>query len=363
MPRAPTAAGLHAEEDVKNMIELISRNGMEVDEKAGPAVPAGEAEALDAYSQAVICAVERVAPSVVNVSMARPAPAQLRRRGLPELRGAGSGVIIAPDGYILTNSHVVDGAERIEVRLPDDRQFPARAIGHDPHSDLAVLQVPEAGLPAAALGDSARLRPGQLVVAVGNPLGFQATVSAGVVSALGRTLRAQTGRLIENVIQTDAALNPGNSGGPLVDWQGAVIGINTAVIAGAQGICFAIPINTAKWVVTQLLREGRVRRAYLGVSARPIELDRRVIVHHQLPQTSAAQVTEVQPGTAAARGGLRPGDIIVRVGETPIESPDDLQRALGRHPLGGTLALEVLRGAGRVTVETVPTELPEATAS
>ena len=343
-------------------LTLIARNGTEVDDarRLEPDAPVDEAQALDAYSQAVIRAVERVSPAVVSVSMARQAPAPLRHRGLPELHGAGSGVIIAPDGYILTNSHVVDGAERIEVHLQDDRQFPARLVGHDPHSDLAVLQVPEAGLPAATLGDSARLRAGQLVVAVGNPLGFQATVSAGVVSALGRTLRGQTGRLIENVIQTDAALNPGNSGGPLVDFHGAVIGINTAIIAGAQGICFAIPVNTAKWVVTQLLREGRVRRAYLGVGARPIELDRRIVVHHQLPRPSAAQVTEVQPDTAAARAGLRPGDIIVRAGEVGVASPDDLQRALGRHVLGEPLVLEGLRGGGPVTVETTPTELPDA---
>jgi len=324
------------------------------------AVPAEELAALDAYSQAVIRAVHRVSPAVVSVSMARPAPPPLRRRGLPELRGAGSGVIIAPDGYILTNSHVVEGAERVEVRLQDERQLPARLVGHDPHSDLAVLQVLEAGLPAAILGDSARLRVGQLVVAVGNPLGFQATVSAGVVSALGRTLRAQTGRLIENVIQTDAALNPGNSGGPLVDSRGEVIGINTAIIAGAQGICFAIPINTAKWVVTQLLREGRVRRAYLGVGAHMVELDRRVVVQFQLPRPTAAQVTEVQPKTAADAAGLRPGDVILRAGETWVGSPDDLQRALGRHTLGQRLLLEILRGGQRLVVEALPTELPDS---
>ncbi|MDQ7849187.1 MAG: trypsin-like peptidase domain-containing protein [Armatimonadota bacterium] len=324
-----------------------------------PLPPPEELAALDAYSQAVIRAVHRVSPAVVSVSMARPAPPSLRRRGLPELRGAGSGVIIAPDGYILTNSHVVEGAERVEVRLQDERRLTARLVGHDPHSDLAVLQVPQAGLPAAVLGDSARLRVGQLVVAVGNPLGFQATVSAGVVSALGRTLRARTGRLIENVIQTDAALNPGNSGGPLVDSRGEVIGINTAIIAGAQGICFAIPINTAKWVVAQLLREGRVRRAYLGVGAQLVELDRRVVVQFQLPRPTAAQVTEVQPETAADAAGLRPGDIILRAGEMWVTSPDDLQRALGRHTLGQRLFLEILRGGRRLVLEALPTELPD----
>jgi len=351
-------------------VELINRNGSDIEradagrDRAGAVADRGpdaavEAEALDAYSRAVIRAVERVAPAVVSVSMARQAPERFRRRGLPELRGAGSGVIVAPDGYVLTNSHVVDGADHIEVRLQDNRHFAARRVGFDPHSDLAVLQVPEAGLPAAALGDSAALRVGQLVVAVGNPLGFQATVSAGVVSALGRTLRAQTGRLIENMIQTDAALNPGNSGGPLVDFRGEVIGINTAIIAGAQGICFAIPVNTAKWVVTELLREGRVRRAYLGVGARPVDLERRVVLQYQLPVTSAAQITEVQPETAAARADIRAGDLIIRAGEVWVSSPDDLQRVLGRHPLDTPLALEVLRNGERRIIETLPTELPD----
>jgi S1-C subfamily serine protease len=323
------------------------------------AVEAKEAEALDAYSRAVITAVETVAPTVVSVSMARPAPERLRRRGLPEFRGAGSGVIVAPDGYILTNSHVVEAAERIEVRLQDDRQLRAQVVGHDPHSDLAVLRVSESGLPAAVLGDSSALRVGQLVVAIGNPLGFQATASAGVISALGRTLRSQTGRLIENIIQTDAALNPGNSGGPLVDFRGHVIGVNTAVIAGAQGICFAIPVNTAIWVASQLMREGRVRRAYLGVSGRTAELDRRAQLHYQLTITSGAQVTEVQPETAAHRAGLKPGDIIVRAGDSDVTSADDLQRVLGRHAVGTALALQVLRGGERLALESTPTELPD----
>ncbi|MGH7628027.1 MAG: S1C family serine protease [Gemmatimonadales bacterium] len=327
---------------------------------AGTEAIAAEAEALDAYSRAVITAVEAVAPTVVSVSMARPAPERLRRRGLPEFRGAGSGVIVAPDGYILTNSHVVEGAERIEVRLQDDRQLRGQVVGHDPHSDLAVLRVSESGLPAAVLGDSAALRVGQLVVAIGNPLGFQATASAGVVSALGRTLRSRTGRLIENIIQTDAALNPGNSGGPLVDFRGHVIGINTAVIAGAQGICFAIPVNTAVWAASQLMREGRVRRAYLGVSGRSAEIDRRVQVQHQISQTSGAQITEVQPDTAAALAGLRPGDVIVHAGDMAVASADDLQRALGRHGVGESLRLEILRSGERMTVEVVPTELPDA---
>jgi S1-C subfamily serine protease len=317
-----------------------------------------ESAALDAYSRVVTGVVELVGPAVASVGVARPAPDPLQRRGIAELRGAGSGVVIAPDGYVLTNSHVVRKADRIEARFADGRALPARVVGDDPHSDLAVLQVAENGLPAATLGDSSTLRVGQLVVAIGNPLGFQATVTAGVVSALGRSLRTETGRLIENIIQTDAALNPGNSGGPLVDARGCVIGINTAIIAGSQGICFAIPVNTASWVATQLIREGRVRRSYLGVAGQTVNLDRRAVVQHGLEGRTGVLVTDVQRGTAAARAGLKPGDIVVSAGGQRVRSSDDLQLALGRHPLGEPLAVEVLRGGDRLAIETRPTELP-----
>ncbi|MEX1255565.1 MAG: trypsin-like peptidase domain-containing protein [Dehalococcoidia bacterium] len=329
-----------------------------VDNQNGTAdVRAVDTEAFDAYSQAVTGAVERVGPAVVSVGMARKAPARLQRRGLPKLRGAGSGVLIAQDGYVLTNSHVVRKAERIEVRLQDGRTLAARVVGDDPHSDLAVVRVPESGLPAAELGDSSALRVGQLVVAIGNPLGFQATVTAGVVSALGRTLRTETGRVIENIIQTDAALNPGNSGGPLVDSRGRVIGVNTAIIAGSQGICFAIPANTALWVASQLMRDGRVRRAYLGVSAQPVALDRKVALREGV--ATAVQVTEVMPDTAASNAGIRSGDLIVRVGDDAIASPDDLQQALGRHPVGQPLVVHVVRSAESLTFNVRPTELPD----
>ena len=316
-----------------------------------------DVEIFDAYSQAVISAVERVGPAVVSVGLELRAPEQLKRRGVSEIRGVGSGVIITPDGYVLTNSHVVQSAERIEVRLQDGRNFPVRIVGNDPHSDLAVLSIVESGLPTAELGDSSQLRVGQLVVAIGNPLGFQTTVTAGVISALGRTLRAQTGRLIENVIQTDAALNPGNSGGPLVDFRGRVIGINTAIIAGSQGICFSIPINTAKWIASELIRQRRVRRSYLGISGQTVRLDRRLIVLYRLKSSTGIVVTEVQPDSAASNAGLKGGDFIIQVGNNPIASLDDLQLILARHPVGGPLTIEIIRNRERLTLESFPTEL------
>jgi S1-C subfamily serine protease len=322
---------------------------------------ADDAPALDAYSEAVIGAAERVGPAVVSLGMARPAPERFQRRGMSELRGAGSGVIIAPDGYILTNSHVVESASRIEARLQDGRILPAQLVGSDPYSDLAVIRTPEGGLPVAELGDSSHLKVGQLVVAVGNPLGFQATVTAGVISALGRTLRAETGRLIDNVIQTDAALNPGNSGGPLADSRGTVIGINTAVIAGSQGICFAIPVNTAKWVAFHLIHEGRVRRAYLGVGAHVVPVDRRVAVAHRIAAPTAVRVSDVHADTAASRAGIQTGDVILGIGGTPIATLDDLMLALGRHAIGESVTMEILRGGQRITVDVRPTELPEET--
>lgn len=320
--------------------------------------PAGDVEAFDAYSQAVIHAVERVGPAVVSVVVEGKA-SQRRPRGRPDLHGSGSGVIITPDGYVMTNSHVAQGAERIQVHMKDGRRLSAEPVGLDPHTDLAVLRVAESGLPAADLGDSGALRVGQLVIAIGNPLGFQATVTAGVISALGRSLRAQTGRLIDNVIQTDAALNPGNSGGPLVDSRGAVIGINTAIIAFSQGLCFAIPVNTAKWVTAHLLRDGRVRRAYLGVVGQTVEVERGQIAAHHLTGTGGVRVVEVQPGSAAARAGLRTGDVIVRLGDARVDSADDLQRALGGQHIGARLAVEVLRNGTGVLVDALPEELRE----
>ncbi|MBC5805600.1 MAG: serine protease [Candidatus Eremiobacter antarcticus] len=319
-----------------------------------------ERQALDAYSQAVVGAVERVGAAVVSVSAHRPASRAMQQRGIPELEGGGSGLVITPDGFILTNSHVVRRAGRIDVRFQDGRVMPASVIGDDPHSDLAVLRVPEGGLARGELMDSSKVRVGQLVVAIGNPLGFQATVTAGVVSALGRTLRSDTGRTIEGVIQTDAALNPGNSGGPLVDFAGGVVGVNTAIIAGSQGICFAIPSNTAKWVAAQLINAGFVRRAYLGVILQMSGIPPRVADRLGISAKSGALVTDVQADSAAAKAGLIAGDLIVKASEQPIVSPDDLHVVLGRHAIGVSLILQIVRRAELLEVAAQPIELREA---
>lgn len=319
-----------------------------------------ERQALDAYSQAVVEAVEHVGPAVVSVGMSRRPPEQLARRGLGEMHGSGSGFVIAPDGFVLTNSHVVNKADRIDVHFADGSVRQASLVGDDPHSDLAVLRIPDSGLPSASLADSSALRVGQLVVAIGNPLGFQATVTAGVISALGRTLRSQSGRLIEGIIQTDAALNPGNSGGPLVDFRGQVIGVNTAIIAGSQGICFAISSNTARQVASQLINFGSVRRAYLGVILQMGRIRRRIAARHGFEHETAALVTEVADDGAARKAGIRAGDLIVKAGERTVVTPDDVQTALGQHRIGEPLAVEVLRADERVVIETLPTLLQEA---
>jgi S1-C subfamily serine protease len=309
-----------------------------------------EAEALlDAYSQAVVTVAETVGPAVVNITAVQRGTARTPRGPVPfEAPGAGSGVIIAPDGYVLTNSHVVHGAVRLEAALADGRVFPAQPVGDDPATDLAVVRIDAAGLPFAPLGDSERLRVGQLVVAIGNPLGFQATVTTGVVSALGRSLRSQSGRLIENIIQTDAALNPGNSGGPLVDSHGRVVGINTAVIRGAQGICFAVPASTARWVAGLLIREGRVHRAYLGIAGEPRAVPPWVAREQGLDRPSGVGVVQVTPGSPAARAGVRPGDTVVALDGTSVANVDDLHRLLSRMAIGARVRLGVVRGSARL---------------
>jgi S1-C subfamily serine protease len=314
---------------------------------------------LDAYSRAVTSAVARVSPSVVNIEVHQ---AGHTRSGEPrERRGGGSGFVFTPDGLILTNSHVVHDAKRIEVTLADGRHMPAAALGDDPASDLAVIRiekprVDEGGLTAAALGDSQQLRVGQLVVAIGNPYGFQSTVTAGVVSALGRSLRSYSGRLIDDVIQTDAALNPGNSGGPLVDSAGRVVGVNTATILPAQGICFAIGINTAKFVASRLLRDGRIRRSYIGVSGQTVPIHRRVVRFYDLPKESGALVLSVEENSPAKRAGLRDGDVIVALEGKPVAGVDDLHRLLTDVRAGVGSLLTVLRHTEKLEMRIVPEE-------
>jgi S1-C subfamily serine protease len=331
--------------------------GEESPRESAPAAGSATADdsLLDAYSRAVTGAVGRVSPSVVNIEVHQSAGRA--RSGEPrERRGGGSGFVFTPDGLILTNSHVVHDSRRMEVTLADGRRMPATAIGDDPASDLAVIRVDEPGLNAAALGDSQQLRVGQLVVALGSPYGFQSTVTAGVVSALGRSLRSYSGRLIDDVIQTDAALNPGNSGGPLVDSAGRVVGVNTATILPAQGICFAIGINTAKFVASRLLRDGRIRRSYIGVSAQTVPVHRRVVRFYDLAKESGALVLSVEADSPAKRAGLRDGDIIVALEGKPVAGVDDLHRLLTDVRAGASCSLTVLRHTEKLELKIVPEE-------
>lgn len=298
-------------------------------------------ELFDAYSQAVVAAVDHVGPSVVNV----------------DAGGTGSGFVFAPDGLILTNSHVVSRATRIGVTLPDGRDLVADLVGDDPHTDLAVLRVSAPELIAAPFGDSSALKPGQLVIAIGNPFGFQHTVTAGVVSALGRSLRARTVRLMENLIQTDAALNPGNSGGPLVTSRAQVVGVNTAVILGGQGIAFAVPINTARYVVSSLLRDGRVRRSHLGVAGQDTVLPRLLVRMHQLKTDRGVTITAVSEGTAAAEAQLRAGDLIVEFAGDAVRGVDDLHRLLTEDRIGELTPIRIIRRGELRRVLVTPREV------
>ncbi len=302
---------------------------------------------LDAYSHAVTSAAARITPSVVNIEVR-----QKRQRG--EAQGGGSGFFFTPDGFILTNSHVVSGASQIDATLLDGSRYSATVVGDDPHTDLAVVRVSAPNQIAANFGDSDAIRPGQLVVAVGNPYGFQCTVTAGVVSALGRTMRAKSGRLIDSVIQTDAALNPGNSGGPLVDSRGDVIGVNTAVILPAQGICFAIGINTAKFVAGRLIRDGRITRSYIGVAGQNVPLHRRVVRYYDLPLESGVLVMSVEKGSPAERAGLREGDVIVSYGGKSIAGVDDLHRLLTEEQLGVAAPITAIRMTEKIEATVVP---------
>jgi S1-C subfamily serine protease len=315
------------------------------DARAPGAGRAGDDHLLDAYSRAVSGAAERVGPSVVRVE------ALGTKRG-----GTGSGVIISSDGFVLTNSHVVQGASAARLTTDEQQTFEARVLGDDPHTDLALLHAHAHGkLPAARLGDSKTLKPGHLVIAIGNPLGFESTVTAGVVSALGRSLRAQSGRLIDDVIQTDAALNPGNSGGPLVNSRGEVVGINTAVIMGAQGICFAVASNTASFVLSELVQHGRVRRAFIGVAGSTIAIPRRLQLAADTG-ASGAMVNAVEPGSPADRAGLLPRDILVALDGQAIEGVDELLRRLNGEQIGRRVKVAVLRGGRRIEVTLTPSE-------
>jgi S1-C subfamily serine protease len=331
----------------------VDRGGRDPGEPAARVEFPEDHELLDAYSRAVVAVVEATGPAVVSITVGAQGG-----RGRAARMGAGSGVIIAPDGYVLTNSHVVHQAPRLEATLTDGRTLGATLIGDDPATDLAVIRLEASGLPAAPFGTSSRLRVGQLVIAIGNPFGFQSTVSAGVVSAIGRSLRSTTGRLIENIIQTDVALNPGNSGGPLVDSRGCVVGINTAIIALAQGISFAIPIDTAKWVVTELLARGRIRRAYLGLSGQTRPLDRRLARFHGLLAEHAVEVMSVEPSGPASRAGVREGDLVVALDGRPVSRIDDLHRALTSWPIGTPLRLAVVRGRELLELSVTPVEAP-----
>jgi S1-C subfamily serine protease len=309
--------------------------------------PADDRALLDAYSQAVVHAAEEVGPSVVNI--------EVRRRD-GQRQGSGSGFIITPDGFVLTNSHVVHGAERIEVILADGRRPDASLVGDDPDTDLAVVRVYAPHLHPVRLGDSKGIRVGQVAIAIGNPYGFQATVTAGVVSALGRSFRASTGRLIDDILQTDAALNPGNSGGPLVNARGEVIGVNTAVILPAQGICFAIGIDTAKHVAGWLIKDGKIRRSYIGVGGQNTPLHRRLVRHYQLSNGSGVLVIAVTPNSPAARAGLEEGDVIVEVNGSPVPSIDALHKFLTGDQIGIEARLTVIRRTEKLTLPILPAE-------
>lgn len=307
---------------------------------------AADGDLLDAYSHAVTQAVERVAPAVAHVRV-------VQRRGR---EGAGSGFLITPDGYLVTNSHVAGGASALEVTLPDGRSAEAQVVGDDPDSDLAVLKVQASDLAWVRFGDSSRVRVGQMAIAIGSPFGFQHTVTAGIVSALGRSMRAQTGRLLDNVMQTDASLNPGNSGGPLVDSRGEVIGVNTAVIRGAQGICFAIGSSTAERVAICLIRDGRVRRARLGVGGQTLPLPRRVVRHFGLPRESGVRIETVESGSPAAAAGLARGDVIVAIDGAPVPDIDALQRALAGEVIARPVEVQVVRRDRTLTIAVTPEE-------
>jgi S1-C subfamily serine protease len=329
-------------------------------QEAGPGIPAGnDEELLDAYSRAVVKAADQVSHAVVNIEVHKRGPGRGGRE--PVRAGSGSGFIISPDGLVLTNSHVVHGADKIEVTLDDGRRPDAHLVGEDPDTDLAVLRIYAPNLTAAKLGESGNLRVGQLAIAIGNPYGFQYSVTAGVVSALGRSLRANSGRLMDDIIQTDAALNPGNSGGPLVNSRGEVIGVNSAVILPAQGICFAIAIDTAKYVAGWLIKDGKFRRSYIGAGGQNVKLHRRVVRFHNLPVETGLLVVSVEPNSPAERAGLVVGDTVVEFAGQPVASIDALHKLLTEARIGVQTPFTVIRHTEKLALEITPAEsLPVA---
>jgi S1-C subfamily serine protease len=343
----------------KKILRLLSND----DGKAGEAqmlhtLHPPDESLLDAYSRAVINAAERVSQTVVNIDVRKTSRGRQITpfRSPEELRGNGSGFIFTPDGFILTNSHVVHQAHKMMVTLPDGRRFEGDMVGEDPDTDLAVVRINGSNFLGAPLGDSQKIRVGQLVIAIGNPYGFQCTVTSGVVSALGRSLRAISGRLIDNIIQTDAALNPGNSGGPLVTSRGDVIGVNTAMILAAQGICFAIGINTAKFVAGRLIKEGKIRRSYIGLGGQNVPLLRRIVRFYHLPVESGILVVSVEENSPAQRAGLSEGDIIVGFGGQPTAGIDDLHRMLTEEKVGVKTVLTIIRQTEKLNLIITPEE-------
>ena len=330
-------------------LRLVAGDGSSLPVPLNVLPGADDALLLDAYSEAVVGAVERVSPSVVKIEVEHRG----RRGG-----GSGSGFVFTTDGFALTNSHVVHDATKLSAVLADGRKVGAILVGDDPDTDLAVVRLQADGVPAALLGDSSRVRVGQLAIAIGNPLGFHATVTAGVVSALGRSLRAQSGRLIDDVIQTDASLNPGNSGGPLVNSRGEVIGVNTAMILPAQGICFAIAVDLAKFVATSLMRGGHIVRGWIGVAGQNARLRRHLVRKHTLEHESGVLVLSVEPGSPAEQCGLRDGDVLVALGGRPIAGVDDLHKLLVGDAVGVSAKLGVLRNSERIEFDVVPVPAP-----
>jgi len=343
---------------MKTEIELLVNGTAEPQRGSQNLLRQADDDAMDGYSRAVINSAEKVSPAVVYIEVEQPIKS--RRPNIPgmpqERRGSGSGFIFTPDGFILTNSHVVHGAKKIEVTLPDGHKHQVDLVGDDPDTDLAVIRINAPNLVPAQLGDAQKIRVGQLVIAIGNPYGFQYSVTAGVVSALGRSLRAQSGRLMDAVIQTDAALNPGNSGGPLVNSHGEVIGVNTAMILPAQGICFATSIDTAKFVASRLIRDGKVSRSYIGLAGQNVPLPRRFVRFYNLAVESGILIVSFEGNSPARKGGLHEGDIIIGFEDQPTAGIDDLHKLLTEERIGKKSSLIVIRGTDKLTIDVTPEE-------